>query len=324
MTPAPAQPPSTEAPQLSDPALIDAVRAGDPDAFATLYTRHVTAARRLALALTRHQSDADDLVAEGFAKLLSILRAGGGPNVAFRAYLLTTVRNLFYDRIRRDRQVNLTDDLSNHDAGVPFEDTVVAGLERALVARAFARLPERWQTVLWHTEVEGESPAAIAPILDLTPNGVSALAYRARERLRQNYLREHVGTSPTTECQTTVDRLGAYVRSGLAQRDRAAVDDHLSGCRRCQVLYLELGDVNAKIGGLLAPVVLGEVAAAAYLGGSSAGGFAAFLHPVWSNAKQLSRRRSTQAAAGAAVLAAVLALALVLTSGGPAPEPGPD
>ncbi|MPZ28534.1 MAG: sigma-70 family RNA polymerase sigma factor [Micromonosporaceae bacterium] len=324
MTPPPGDPPSAAAPQLSDPELIGAVRAGDPDAFATLYTRHVAAARRLALALTRHQSDADDLVAEGFARLLGTLRDGGGPNVAFRAYLLTTVRNLFYDRTRRERRVNLTADLSNHDAGVPFEDTALAGLERTLVARAFARLPERWQTVLWHTEVEGDSPAAIAPILDLTPNGVSALAYRARERLRQNYLREHVATSPTTECQTTVDRLGAYVRSGLAQRERTAVDDHLSGCRRCQVLYLELGDVNASLRSLLAPVVLGEVVAAAYLGGSSAGGFAAFLHPVWSNAKRISRRRSTQAGAGAVVVAAALALALVLTSGGPAPEPDPD
>lgn len=324
MTPDPGgEPAGAAGAQLSDAALIGAVRAGDPDAFATLYTRHVAAARRLALALTRHQSDADDLVAEGFAKLLGILREGGGPDAAFRAYLLTTVRNLFYDRTRRDRRVNVTDDLSRHDAGVPFVDTAVEGLERALIAQAFARLPERWQAVLWHTEVEGESPAAIAPILDLTPNGVSALAYRARERLRQNYLREHAGGSPTGECQTTIERLGAYVRSGLSPRDRGAVGDHLSGCRRCQVLYLELGDVNASLRGLLAPVVLGELAAAAYLGSASAGGFAGFLHPIWQGTRRISRRRSTQAGAGAAVVAAALALALVLTSGTSPPEPEP-
>ena len=44
----------------------------------------------------------------------------------------------------------------------------MAQLESGLAARAFARLPERWQTVLWHTEVEQECPADVAPVLGLT------------------------------------------------------------------------------------------------------------------------------------------------------------
>jgi RNA polymerase sigma factor (sigma-70 family) len=205
----------------SDPELIGAVRAGDPDAYATLYTRHVDSARRLALALTGHESDADDLVAEGFAKLLSSLRAGGGPTVAFRAYLLTTVRNLFYDRLRRDRRLNLTDDLASHDTGIPFVDTAVERLERTMVARAFARLPQRWQTVLWHTEVEGETPATLAPRLALTPNGVSALAYRARARLRQNYFREHIGPHLPPPPGGPADRPPAPRRAALPARRRS-------------------------------------------------------------------------------------------------------
>ena len=57
-----------------------------------------------------------------------------------------------------------------------------------MIARAFASLPERWQAVLWHTEIEGARPADVAPLLGLTANGVAALAYRAREGLRQAYL----------------------------------------------------------------------------------------------------------------------------------------
>ena len=38
------------------------------------------------------------------------------------------------------------------------EDPALAGFERGVVARAFHSLPERWQAVLWHTEVEGLSP----------------------------------------------------------------------------------------------------------------------------------------------------------------------
>ncbi|HEY8472427.1 MAG TPA: sigma-70 family RNA polymerase sigma factor [Natronosporangium sp.] len=246
--------------QRSDPALIAAVRNGDLDAFGPLYLRHVAAARRLARGLARDRSEADDLVAEAFANLLAALRRGSGPTIAFRAYLLTTVRNLFYDRRKHDGRVSVTDDLSNHDPGVPFVDTALASLERTLVARAFARLPERWQTVLWHTQVEGESPATVAAMLGLTPNGVATLAYRARERLRQNYLREHVTTSPAEACRSIVDRLGAYVRNGLSARDRTVVDGHLADCRRCHVLFLELGDVNAGLRGLVAPALLGDLA----------------------------------------------------------------
>ena len=195
----------------SDAELISAVREGDSAAFGQLYTRHVDAARRLARTLVRGSSDVDDLVAETFAKLLGKLKDGGGPDTSFRAYLLTSLRNTFYDRTRRDRRVEVTDDLTRHDPGVPFVDTAVEGLERSLAARAFARLPERWQMVLWHTEVEGDSPAEVAPLLGLTPNGVSALAYRARERLRQAYLQEHLNDAAGDECSWTIERLGAHV-----------------------------------------------------------------------------------------------------------------
>ncbi|HEV7824334.1 MAG TPA: sigma-70 family RNA polymerase sigma factor [Mycobacteriales bacterium] len=247
-----------------DAELITAARGGDSAAFGALYIRHVDAARRLARSLARDPADVDDLVAEAFAKLLSTLRDGGGPDLAFRAYLLTALRNTFYDRIRRDRRLEVTADFSSHDPGVPFVDTAVEGLERSLAARAFARLPERWQMVLWHLEVEGETPAEVAPLLGLTPNGVSALAYRARERLRQAYLQEHIADHAGVDCDWTAERLGAHVRGGLSRRETARVQDHLGTCPRCNLLYVELVEVNSGLRGLLAPLVLGS-AAAGYL-----------------------------------------------------------
>jgi RNA polymerase sigma factor (sigma-70 family) len=266
-----------------DAELITAARGGDSAAFGALYLRHVDAARRLARSLVRDPADVDDLVAEAFAKLLSTLRDGGGPDLAFRAYLLTALRNTFYDRIRRDRRLELTADFTSHDPGVPFVDTAVEGLERSLAARAFARLPERWQMVLWHLEVEGETPAEVAPLLGLTPNGVSALAYRARERLRQAYLQEHIADHAGVDCDWTAERLGAHVRGGLSRRETARVQDHLDTCPRCNLLYVELVEVNSGLRGLLAPLVLGsaaagyllhpgKAAAAVVAGGGAAGG----------------------------------------------------
>jgi RNA polymerase sigma factor (sigma-70 family) len=244
----------------SDAELIDSVRRGTVSAYGSLYERHVGAAYNLARAMTRSQAEVDDLVSEAFAKVLDTLRAGRGPDSAFRAYLLTSLRHTAYDKTRRDRKVELSDDVTavaGAETAVPFSDTAVAGLERSLAARAFARLPERWQAVLWHTEVEGQSPAEVAPLLGLTSNGVSALAYRAREGLRQAYLQVHLAESDNERCRATAERLGAWTRSGLSRRETAQVEAHLDDCVRCRALAAELADVNGGMRGVVAPLVLG-------------------------------------------------------------------
>jgi RNA polymerase sigma factor (sigma-70 family) len=257
----------------SDGELISAVRGGDVDAYGELFARHVEAARRLARQLVS-AGDAEDLVSEAFAKVLVVLQRGGGPDLAFRAYLLTAVRRLQVDRFRSTARLQTTGDLTPFDPGVPFRDTAVEGFESAAAARAFASLPERWQLVLWHTEVEGQKPAEVALLLGMTANSVSALAYRAREGLRQAYLSMHAQDVDKDACARTRASLGAYVRGGLSRRDSARVEEHLEDCRACAAIYLELTEVNSRLGALLAPLLLGGVAAA-YVGAASGGGVAA-------------------------------------------------
>ena len=86
----------------------------------------------------------------------------------------------------------------------------------------------------WRTEVEGRSPAEVGPLLGLAPNAVAALAYRAREGLRQAYLNAHIQARPPAGCEDIVPKLGAYVRHDLSNRDRQKVEAHLEGCERCQ------------------------------------------------------------------------------------------
>ena len=140
-------------------------------------------------------------------------------------------------------------------------------------ARAFASLPERWQLVLWHTEVEGQRPADVAPLLGLSPNAVSQLAHRAREGLRQAFVSMHVQDTgePRSACQATRANLGAYIRAGLSAREASRVSAHLECCRPCTAIYLELVEVDTDLRGLLAPLLLGG-AAAAYLSGRAGRG----------------------------------------------------
>jgi RNA polymerase sigma factor (sigma-70 family) len=228
----------------TDTDLMAAVRAGDTEAYGTLYERHAAAARSLAYALARDESEADDLVAETFAKVLATLRAGRGPLVAFRAYLHTTLRHVCYHRARRDRRLEFTDDLSRYDPGEPFLDPALDQLERTYAARAFRQLPARWRNVLWHLEVEGASPAEIAPMLGLTPNAVAVLAHRAREGLRRLYLQQHVAVADHPECRWTGDRLGGHVRGNLAPRDAGRLRTHLAWCSGCRGRLAEIAEVN--------------------------------------------------------------------------------
>ena len=86
----------TDLSALSDAELITSSRAGSDAAFAVLYNRHAAAARSAARSLGASRADVDDLVSEAFTRVLSALRRGAGPEVAFRPYLMTCVRNAWY------------------------------------------------------------------------------------------------------------------------------------------------------------------------------------------------------------------------------------
>jgi RNA polymerase sigma factor (sigma-70 family) len=229
-----------------DTDLLTAVRSGDTAAYGVLYERHRSAARALAYGLVRDPTDADDLVAETFAKILASLRAGRGPLVAFRAYLHTTLRHVCYHRARRDRRLEFTDDLTRYDEGEPFLDPALDRLERTYAAQAFRALPDRWRDVLWRTEVEGASPAEVAPQLGLTPNAVAVLAHRAREGLRRLYLQQHVADAEPPECRWTGDRLGKHVRGRMAPRAAARLETHLTYCAGCRRRHAEITEIDQR------------------------------------------------------------------------------
>lgn len=314
----------------SDAELITAVRAGDNGAYGALFERHRSAALRLARQLLPG-AEAEDLVSEAFTKVFVQLQDGKGPDLAFRAYLLTAIRRLHVDRIRANQRVRTTDDEAELDRHVEFFDLASINFERGTAADAFTSLPERWQLVLWHLDVEGQKPADVAPLLGMSANSVSALAYRAREGLRQAYLQHHLADTATGDCRWTTERLGAHVRKGLSAREAGKVEEHLDGCRRCMGIYLELAEVNSNLSGILAPAILGTAAAGYLTGGAAAGAATAtgaalglkglvaklLIEPV----KGLVAGQPAAAAAVAVAAVAATAVVAVAATNGGTPTP---
>ncbi|MGH3241161.1 MAG: sigma-70 family RNA polymerase sigma factor, partial [Spirillospora sp.] len=291
-------------PEPSDAELIARVRAGDVSAYGTLYERHLAAARGLAHHLAGHDV-ADDAVQDAFTKVLKILKTGGGPDAGFRPYLLTVVRRTVYDRHRADKRVQHTDTIESFDPGVPFDDPAVREQEHSMIARAFRSLPERWQTALWHTEVEGAKPADVAPLLGLTANAAAALAYRAREGLRQAYLQMHLDTvAADAACRPSLEKLGSYVRGGLAERESRKVKRHLRSCKSCKGVHAELANLNTALRDVLGPLVLGA-ATSGYLASKGGGVFLRLRHMP---------KRQQATIGGSVIVVTAVAMAMTLVS----------
>ncbi|HEV7742476.1 MAG TPA: sigma-70 family RNA polymerase sigma factor [Pseudolysinimonas sp.] len=249
---------SDSKPTTSDAELIESARSGDTSAFAELWRRHFRPAARVARQFT--SIDADDLVSEAYARIFQRVLAGGGPTGAFRPYLYTTIRNLAstWGAASRDIQVDMIEDFE--DERIP-DDPAAYALDRTLTARAFRGLPERWQTVLWYTEVEGMDPHEVAPIMGISANSVAALSYRAREGLRKAWLQAHISDATASgECQWTMSRLGDRARDGLGARDAERMAAHLEECAKCTIVSEEVEEVGSHLAMVMLPLLLGGIA----------------------------------------------------------------
>ncbi|MFE2047370.1 sigma-70 family RNA polymerase sigma factor [Streptomyces sp. NPDC059459] len=349
-------PPPRELPS-SDAVLIERMRAGDDTAYEELYRRHADAVRRYARTCCRDAHTADDLTAEVFARVLQAVRGGSGPEHAVRAYLLTAVRRVAAGWTRSAGREHLVDDFavfaaqSARTPRTPDDDTLELGAdvralheaEQSMAMRAFRSLPERWQAVLWHTEVEDESPSEVAVLFGLDANGTRVLASRAREGLKQAYLQAHVSETLAADeqCARYADQLGTYARGRLRTRAERGLRKHLEECARCRLAATQIEEVAGGIPAVVPVAVIGWFGAAGYAkaagiiaggagagaagaaagsGGTGAGGGAAASEGLGAPVK-------AGIAAGVVAVAAAAALVFALTGddapAGPPPQAGP-
>lgn len=247
--------------ELSDRALIERTRRGDRAAYGELWQRHSGSARTVARSFS--SLDPDDLVAESFTRIYDAILAGRGPTGVFRPYLFTTVRNTAASWGRARRETNL-ETLESFEDPATSESATLESLDRSTTAQAFRSLPTRWQEVLWYTEVEGMQPAQVAPLVGMSANATAALAYRAREGLRQAWIRAHLRNAEEPECRWTIDRLGGYTRGRLRTRDTARLEAHLDDCARCTIVAAEAREVGSRLALVLLPLAAGVGGATAY------------------------------------------------------------
>ena len=257
--PGPGKRPGAQVWSSGDEPLLQAVRHGDSQAFARLYERHRGTVFAVARAHAPSREEAEDITSEAFTRAFALLKAGAGPRQFLRAYLVTAVSRLAVDRAREvDRMQPVAPAESGKlDRAQFFEDTMVRQVDAAVVARAFASLPERWQEVLWYLEIEGYRPRQVATVTGMRPNAVSALGKRARDGLRTAYMQEHVSAPALEQCGEYSSQLGAFVRGTLTAPRAERVREHLDSCPRCTAEYLQLQDLSLGLRAWVLPVLAG-------------------------------------------------------------------
>ena len=160
-------------------ALVDAVRAGDREAFGQLYALYAPMVHGILLARVPYR-DVDDLVQEVFLAALKRLHSLR-ESAAFGGWLAMIARNRAVDYYRRARETEeLTDDLplaSHRDTEAEHEAARMLDIVRSL--------PEAYRETLVMRLVEGMSGPEIAARMGMTPASVRVNLHRGMKMLRE-------------------------------------------------------------------------------------------------------------------------------------------
>jgi RNA polymerase sigma-70 factor, ECF subfamily len=159
-----------------------AVRRLDPDSLG----QHLDVLYRGAWAMCGSREDAEDLVQETFTRVLARPRLIRGDE---RAYLMRTLRNTFYSRLRtasrRPRTAGTLDDVEPMDIR-PASQPAQA-LEMTELLEAIAALPDDFRLAIVAVDIIGLSYGEAAKALDAREATITTRLYRARQRIARQF-----------------------------------------------------------------------------------------------------------------------------------------
>jgi RNA polymerase sigma-70 factor (ECF subfamily) len=166
--------------------------AGDSAAiFSQAALEHIDALYGYAVALTRDQTEAEDLVQETY---LRAVRAFGQlmPDSNLKSWLFVIMRNAWLNQLRHERSGPRFIELEEEDSrGWPdplARDPYVLylrKLERQEIKEAIESLPSLYREIVVLRDIEGFSYQQIATLLDCPAGTVMSRLGRAREKLRK-------------------------------------------------------------------------------------------------------------------------------------------
>ncbi|MFF3378458.1 sigma-70 family RNA polymerase sigma factor [Streptomyces sp. NPDC002680] len=238
--------------------------ATDTAAYARIYEEQQPRLVAYARSLTKSSWAAEDLVAEAHFRVWRRLSSGHEiDNVP--AYLMTTVRHLAAtagSNSARETPQDPQDRQERSERVVAQSRHVDDPAEQVssvdLLVRVLSQLPDRWVKALWLAEAEGQPLAAIGPQIGtgIKEGATAVLLHRAREGMRQAFLREQPGVPSSTACEPYWVRMPAYVRGTATRRQSDQLLAHADTCDDCRHRLALLMRTNDRLPALVGPALL--------------------------------------------------------------------
>ena len=167
--------------------LVDRARAGDPEAFGSLFDHYHGPVHRYVAARVGRPSDAEDLAQLVFVKALEAIPRYESRGVPFGGWLFRLARNVVIDHIRTRREHTPLDLATERPSGDDGPDELAA-LRQELdsVAAAMRRITPDQREAIELRFFAGLSAREAAVAMDRQEGTVRGLQFRAIAALRRD------------------------------------------------------------------------------------------------------------------------------------------
>lgn len=187
--------PARRLPATEPPARVAGIQAGDPEILDEVVRECLPGLLRAARAAGLPQAEAEDTVQEVFLVFLRRAAEFDG-----RARVTTWLYGILFRKVIETRRGLTRDAALDIDSVVEArfdsdgqwirpprgpEEQLRRGEIRRALAECLEEVPERQRLAFHHREVDGLTTEEVCNVLDVTPNNLGVLLYRARNRLRE-------------------------------------------------------------------------------------------------------------------------------------------
>ncbi len=230
--------------EMADGQLVEAARAGDPQALEKLLERYQTKVYRFGMKMCGDPEDAKDVLQE---TLLAVARGvrdfRGGSSVS--TWLYTIARSFCIKKRRRSKfapehEESLEGGAEAVTRAVPDlsrgpDDQLAARQVEQVLESAIASLEPMYRDVMVLRDVEGLSAPEVAEVLGLSVEAVKSRLHRARLAVRAQVAPVlGVGAEPSgPTCPDVVEMLSKHLEGEISSDLCARMEAHLQGCHRC-------------------------------------------------------------------------------------------
>jgi RNA polymerase sigma-70 factor (ECF subfamily) len=175
--------------QLTDEQVVERVLAGDTSLFEVIMRRYNQRLYRAARAITRSDSEAEDVLQDAYVRAFQHLRQYRGES-AFGAWLTRIAVNEAIARLRQSKKFEPFEDAEGEVVHMSSPDrnpeqSAADNESRVLLEQAVERLPDNYRVVYVLREVEELSTAETAEVLEASEENVKVRLHRARALLRK-------------------------------------------------------------------------------------------------------------------------------------------